>query len=154
MDRPGWDTPWMAEHHFQCKGYEAIPNLLQFHWVSEAVMPAFRRLESLASKQHRPAGWKTAEGLRFGLMCWCRHPRNRSGDDRDGMAATGLSEQFDAAVIIIRAYRRMIGPCRGMIGPRHGKDFSGLGRTCLGCIRRTGFFPAQCRKELEQRRPH
>jgi alkanesulfonate monooxygenase SsuD/methylene tetrahydromethanopterin reductase-like flavin-dependent oxidoreductase (luciferase family) len=28
MDRTGWDTLWMAEHHFQYEGYEVIPNLL------------------------------------------------------------------------------------------------------------------------------
>ena len=28
MDRTGWDTLWMAEHHFQDEGYEVIPNLL------------------------------------------------------------------------------------------------------------------------------
>ena len=28
MDRNGWDTLWMAEHHFQYQGYEVIPNLL------------------------------------------------------------------------------------------------------------------------------
>lgn len=28
MDRQGWDTLWMAEHHFQFEGYEVIPNLL------------------------------------------------------------------------------------------------------------------------------
>jgi alkanesulfonate monooxygenase SsuD/methylene tetrahydromethanopterin reductase-like flavin-dependent oxidoreductase (luciferase family) len=28
MDRFGWDTLWMAEHHFQYEGYEVIPNLL------------------------------------------------------------------------------------------------------------------------------
>jgi alkanesulfonate monooxygenase SsuD/methylene tetrahydromethanopterin reductase-like flavin-dependent oxidoreductase (luciferase family) len=28
MDRNGWDTLWMAEHHFQYEGYEVIPNLL------------------------------------------------------------------------------------------------------------------------------
>ena len=28
MDRQGWDTLWMAEHHFQHEGYEVIPNLL------------------------------------------------------------------------------------------------------------------------------
>src|SRR5271165_3241358 len=28
MDRSGWDTLWMAEHHFQYEGYEVIPNLL------------------------------------------------------------------------------------------------------------------------------
>jgi alkanesulfonate monooxygenase SsuD/methylene tetrahydromethanopterin reductase-like flavin-dependent oxidoreductase (luciferase family) len=28
MDRQGWDTLWLAEHHFQHEGYEVIPNLL------------------------------------------------------------------------------------------------------------------------------
>src|SRR5271165_1972565 len=28
MDEGGWDTLWMAEHHFQYEGYEVIPNLL------------------------------------------------------------------------------------------------------------------------------
>ncbi|MFP6679212.1 MAG: LLM class flavin-dependent oxidoreductase [Dehalococcoidia bacterium] len=28
MDRTGYDTFWMAEHHFQHEGYEAIPNIL------------------------------------------------------------------------------------------------------------------------------
>ncbi len=28
MDRLGYDTFWMAEHHFQPEGYECIPNLL------------------------------------------------------------------------------------------------------------------------------
>jgi len=28
MDSGGWDTLWMAEHHFQFEGYEVIPNLL------------------------------------------------------------------------------------------------------------------------------
>ena len=28
MDRVGYDSFWMAEHHFQPEGYECIPNLL------------------------------------------------------------------------------------------------------------------------------
>ena len=28
MDRNGFDTFWMAEHHFQREGYEVIPNIL------------------------------------------------------------------------------------------------------------------------------
>src|SRR3954451_23717325 len=28
MDRNGYDTFWMAEHHFQREGYEVIPNIL------------------------------------------------------------------------------------------------------------------------------
>ena len=30
MDRSGYDTFWMAEHHFQPEGYECIPNLMLF----------------------------------------------------------------------------------------------------------------------------
>src|SRR6266446_8834665 len=28
MDRTGYDTFWLAEHHFQREGYECIPNIL------------------------------------------------------------------------------------------------------------------------------
>ena len=28
LDRYGWDTLWLAEHHFQHEGYECLPNLL------------------------------------------------------------------------------------------------------------------------------
>ena len=28
MDRCGWDTLWLAEHHFQHEGYEVLPNIL------------------------------------------------------------------------------------------------------------------------------
>ena len=28
MDRTGYDTFWLAEHHFQREGYEVIPNIL------------------------------------------------------------------------------------------------------------------------------
>ena len=28
MDRLGYDTLWLAEHHFQHEGYECIPNIL------------------------------------------------------------------------------------------------------------------------------
>jgi len=28
MDAGGWDTLWLAEHHFQFEGYEVLPNLL------------------------------------------------------------------------------------------------------------------------------
>ena len=31
MDRLGYDTFWMAEHHFQPEGYECIPNLLLYY---------------------------------------------------------------------------------------------------------------------------
>ncbi len=30
LDKNGYDTFWMAEHHFQPEGYECIPNLLMF----------------------------------------------------------------------------------------------------------------------------
>ena len=28
MDKFGWDTLWLAEHHFQREGYEVLPNIL------------------------------------------------------------------------------------------------------------------------------
>ena len=28
LDENGFDTMWMAEHHFQPEGYECIPNLI------------------------------------------------------------------------------------------------------------------------------
>jgi len=31
LDRRGFDTFWLAEHHFQPEGYECIPNLLLLH---------------------------------------------------------------------------------------------------------------------------
>ena len=31
LDRGGFDTFWMAAHHFQPEGYECIPNLLLFN---------------------------------------------------------------------------------------------------------------------------
>ena len=27
MDKLGWDTLWLAEHHFQREGYEVLPNI-------------------------------------------------------------------------------------------------------------------------------
>ncbi len=30
MDRLGYDTMWLTEHHFQYEGYEVVPNLVQF----------------------------------------------------------------------------------------------------------------------------
>ncbi|MGE0881295.1 MAG: LLM class flavin-dependent oxidoreductase [Acidimicrobiia bacterium] len=36
MDRLGYDTMWLTEHHFQYEGYEVVPNLVMFglHLVS------------------------------------------------------------------------------------------------------------------------
>ena len=30
MDRLGYDTMWLTEHHFQYEGYEVTPNLILF----------------------------------------------------------------------------------------------------------------------------
>src|SRR5688500_18481506 len=30
MDRLGYDTMWLTEHHFQYEGYEVLPNLIMF----------------------------------------------------------------------------------------------------------------------------
>src|SRR5689334_2154120 len=42
MDRLGFDTFWMAEHHFQHEGYEAIPNLLMLALHLSHVTPRLR----------------------------------------------------------------------------------------------------------------
>ena len=34
MDRLGFDTLWLAEHHFQHEGYECIPNILMLGCIS------------------------------------------------------------------------------------------------------------------------
>ena len=36
MDRVGYDTFWMAEHHFQHEGYECLPNILMLRGASGA----------------------------------------------------------------------------------------------------------------------
>ena len=45
MDRVGYDTFWIAEHHFQREGYEVIPNILlyAFTWPT---LPSRSRLDA------------------------------------------------------------------------------------------------------------
>ena len=56
----GYDTMWMAEHHFQPEGYECIPNLLMLnvHLAHLTKEPEVR-----VRIQHRPyvesrCGWQ------------------------------------------------------------------------------------------------
>ena len=37
MDKFGWDTLWLAEHHFQREGYEVLPNLLMLADAKEDI---------------------------------------------------------------------------------------------------------------------
>ena len=59
MDEGGWDTLWMAEHHFQQEGYEVIPNLLMaaVHLCHLTKIPADRlRLQHHADVASAAAG--------------------------------------------------------------------------------------------------
>ena len=42
MDRYGWDTLWLAEHHFQHEGYECLPNILMMAVHLCHVVPRLR----------------------------------------------------------------------------------------------------------------
>ena len=42
MDRYGWDTLWLAEHHFQHEGYECLPNILMLAVHLAHVVPRLR----------------------------------------------------------------------------------------------------------------
>ena len=42
MDRNGWDTLWLAEHHFQHEGYECLPNILMMAVHLCHVVPRLR----------------------------------------------------------------------------------------------------------------
>ena len=68
MDRLGYDTFWMAEHHFQREGTECIPNVLMMalHLTHRDQEPEDRlRLQHRADVASAAAG----RGLRDG-----RHP--------------------------------------------------------------------------------
>jgi alkanesulfonate monooxygenase SsuD/methylene tetrahydromethanopterin reductase-like flavin-dependent oxidoreductase (luciferase family) len=58
MDRFGWDTLWLAEHHFQLEGYEALPNLLRLR----CTLRTSPEVEDRLWLQHRahvaPAAWR------------------------------------------------------------------------------------------------
>src|SRR5258708_20011106 len=49
MDRLGYDTFWMAEHHFQHEGYECIPNVLMMAVHLTHVTPQTRLRSSFTS---------------------------------------------------------------------------------------------------------
>ncbi len=42
MDQYGWDTLWLAEHHFQHEGYECLPNILMLAVHLANVVPRLK----------------------------------------------------------------------------------------------------------------
>jgi hypothetical protein len=40
MDRTGYDTYWLDEHHFQREGYECIPNVLPAFLLGRRTPPS------------------------------------------------------------------------------------------------------------------
>ena len=77
MDRLGFDTFWLAEHHFQHEGYECIPNILMVavHLAHVTRVPADRlRLQHLLDV----APLAPRRGL-----CHHRRPHRRARDLRD-----------------------------------------------------------------------
>ncbi len=73
MDRTGYDTFWMAEHHFQHEGYECIPNVLM---TAVHLASVTKRHQDRLRLQHRAdvASAATGRRLRDG-----RHPDRRAG---------------------------------------------------------------------------
>ena len=67
MDRLGYHTFWMAEHHFQREGYECIPNVLMFGVHLAQVTPHQTRLRLQHHSHVAPAAAR--RGLRHR-----RHP--------------------------------------------------------------------------------
>ena len=61
MDRCGWDTLWMAEHHFQQEGYEVIPNMLMWR----CILPSDKEPQDRLRLQHRADVAPAAPGRGF-----------------------------------------------------------------------------------------
>ena len=53
MDRLGYSTLWLAEHHFQPEGYECIPNILMLGMHSRNIRNGLR---SAAASTSLPCG--------------------------------------------------------------------------------------------------
>ena len=58
MDALGYDTLWLAEHHFQHEGYECLPNILMVRGASGACHKATAR--SAAASTSRRCGTRCA----------------------------------------------------------------------------------------------
>ena len=58
MDALGYDTLWLAEHHFQHEGYECIPNILMLRGAPRASDEAAAR--SAAASTSRRCGTRCA----------------------------------------------------------------------------------------------
>ena len=57
MDRLGYDTLWLAEHHFQHEGYEALPNILM---LAVHLAHVTKKLRSAAASTSRRCGTRCA----------------------------------------------------------------------------------------------
>jgi alkanesulfonate monooxygenase SsuD/methylene tetrahydromethanopterin reductase-like flavin-dependent oxidoreductase (luciferase family) len=54
MDRLGYDTMWLTEHHFQYEGYEVVPNLILFglHLAKETTRLRFGQMFNVVPQWH------------------------------------------------------------------------------------------------------
>ncbi len=62
MDALGWDTLWLAEHHFQHEGYEVLPNILM---LAVYLAQVTQRLKIGLRLQHRTHVAPAAAGRGF-----------------------------------------------------------------------------------------
>ena len=76
MDERGYNTFWMAEHHFQPEGTELIPNLLD---DGDASVRRDQEPQDRLRLQHRADVAPAASRRR---LCDGRHPDRRAGDLR------------------------------------------------------------------------
>ena len=67
MDRTGYDTFWLAEHHFQREGYECIPNVLMLASTS-ATSPGTSR--SAAASTSRRCGTRIRMAEDYATADW------------------------------------------------------------------------------------
>ena len=54
MDRLGFDTMWLTEHHFQYEGYEVVPNLILFglHLATQTERLRFGQMFNVVPQWH------------------------------------------------------------------------------------------------------
>ena len=92
MDRTGYDTFWLAEHHFQREGYECIPNVLMLalhlcHVTKNIrigcgfnIAPMWHPIRM--AEDYATADWLTNGRVVFGVGPRLPHPRGREPSGR------------------------------------------------------------------------